>query len=97
MLGGGFTQSIDTVADASEFEFDERKRTKHEVAVATKPIDSPIGPIEPGLVAPPPRGPHPEPSTASHGNVVFGQLAEPGTQRSWVACRDHVDPNNEPT
>jgi len=51
MLGGGFMQSIDMVADALGFSLDEEKQTKHEMAVATKSIESPIGPIEPGLVA----------------------------------------------
>jgi hypothetical protein len=50
-MGGGFLESVDMVADALGFALDERKRTHHEVAVATRSIDSPIGPIEPGLVA----------------------------------------------
>ncbi len=51
VLGGGFLESVDMIADALGFALDEKKRTQHEVAVATKSIDSPIGPIEPGLVA----------------------------------------------
>ena len=51
VMGGGFLESIDMVADALGFALDEKKRTHHEVAVATTPIDSPIGIIEPGLVA----------------------------------------------
>ena len=51
ILGGGFLESVDMVADVLGFALDERKRTGHEVAVATVPIDSPIGPIAPGLVA----------------------------------------------
>jgi len=51
ILGGGFLESVDMIADALGFALDEKKRTNHEVAVATKPIDSPIGPIEPGRVA----------------------------------------------
>jgi len=51
VLGGGFMESIDMVADALGFDLDDEKRTQHEVAVATRSIDSPIGPIEPGLVA----------------------------------------------
>ncbi len=50
-MGGGFMESVDMVADALGFALDEERRTRHEVAVATRPIDSPIGPIEPGLVA----------------------------------------------
>jgi hypothetical protein len=51
LLGGGFTQSIDMVADTLGFDLDADKPTRHEVAVATRPIDSPIGPIQPGRVA----------------------------------------------
>jgi hypothetical protein len=51
MLGDGFMQSIDMVADALGFALDDERPARHEVAVATTPIDSPIGVIEPGLVA----------------------------------------------
>jgi len=51
VLGGGFGQSIDMLADALGFDLDPEKRTDHQVAVATAPIDSPIGPIAPGTVA----------------------------------------------
>ncbi len=51
MLGGGFEQSIDMVAAEMGFALDPEKRRTHEVAVATQPIDSPIGAIEPGHVA----------------------------------------------
>jgi hypothetical protein len=51
ILGGGFEQSIDMVAAALGIELDANKRTTHEMAVATAPIDSPIGPIPPGRVA----------------------------------------------
>jgi hypothetical protein len=50
-LGAGFRQSVWMVADELGFAIDDHLRTTHEVAVATKPINSPIGPIEPGLVA----------------------------------------------
>jgi hypothetical protein len=39
------------VADELGFPLDDELQTSHEMAVATQPIDSPIGPIEPGLVA----------------------------------------------
>jgi hypothetical protein len=50
-MGGGFRQSIEMVADTLGFRVDPEPRSQHEVAVATAPIDSPIGVIEPGLVA----------------------------------------------
>jgi 2,4-diaminopentanoate dehydrogenase len=50
-LGGGFRQSIFMVADELGFDIAPQLRTTHEMAVATAPIDSPIGPIQPGTVA----------------------------------------------
>jgi len=51
LLSGGFLQSIDMVADALGLELDDEKTTRHEMATATAPIESPIGPIEVGRVA----------------------------------------------
>ena len=50
-LGAGFFQSVRMVADALGFDLDSEPQTTHEMAVATAPIDSPIGPIQPGTVA----------------------------------------------
>jgi hypothetical protein len=50
-LGAGFRQSVWMVADELGFALDRELRTTHEMAVATAPIDSPIGTIEPGRVA----------------------------------------------
>jgi 2,4-diaminopentanoate dehydrogenase len=50
MMGGGFCQSIDMVADALGLGLDPEKRTRHEVSVSPHPVDSPIGAIAPGLV-----------------------------------------------
>ncbi len=50
-LGAGFRQSVFMVADELGFDIDVELRTTHETAVATAPIDSPIGSIQPGLVA----------------------------------------------
>jgi hypothetical protein len=51
LLTEGFSQSIEMIADAMGFALDPQIRSTHEVSVAAAPIDSPIGPIEPGLVA----------------------------------------------
>jgi hypothetical protein len=51
VLGQGFKQSVRMVADELGFAIEPELRTTHEVAVATKPIDTPIGTIEPGRVA----------------------------------------------
>jgi hypothetical protein len=50
-LGAGFGQSVWMVADELGFDLDPELRTTHEMAVATAPVDSPIGPIAPGKVA----------------------------------------------
>ena len=51
VLGGGFRQSLFMVADEMGFDVEPKLKTTHEMAVATAPIDSPIGPIQPGTVA----------------------------------------------
>jgi len=51
VLGGGFAQSIDMLAAALGFALDAEKRTRHEMAVATAPIESPVGTLAPGTVA----------------------------------------------
>jgi hypothetical protein len=50
-LGTGFRQSLVMVADELGFDLDPELSTSHRMAVATAPIDSPIGPIQPGTVA----------------------------------------------
>jgi hypothetical protein len=51
VMASGFLQSIDMVAHELGWTLDAKKRTKHEMSVATRPIDSPVGVIEPGTVA----------------------------------------------
>lgn len=51
LLSGGFIQSVRMCLDALGFSPDAEIRTSQEVAVATAPISTPIGVIEPGLVA----------------------------------------------
>ena len=51
LLSGGFIQSARMCVDALGFAADPHIRTSQEVAVATQPIDTPIGVIEPGHVA----------------------------------------------
>ncbi|MEI8051593.1 MAG: dihydrodipicolinate reductase [Actinomycetes bacterium] len=50
-LGAGFGQSVQMIVDALGFDADPVLSVTHETAVATAPIESPIGVIEPGLVA----------------------------------------------
>jgi hypothetical protein len=51
VLGGGFLQSIDMLAAGLGFDLDAEKRTLHEMAVATRPIATPVGTLAPGTVA----------------------------------------------
>jgi hypothetical protein len=51
MLDGGFIQAVRMCVDKLGFRADPRVRSSQEVAVATAPIDSPMGVIEPGQVA----------------------------------------------
>ncbi len=51
MLDGGFIQATKMVVAKIGFNADPRIRASQEIAVATAPIDSPIGVIEPGQVA----------------------------------------------
>lgn len=50
-LGTGFVQSVRMVGDVLGFALDPEPVVDHQVAVATAPVESPIGVIEPGLVA----------------------------------------------
>jgi hypothetical protein len=51
ILGDGFMQSIDMVAAELGWTLDAGKRTTHEMAVATKPLDTPVGILDEGTVA----------------------------------------------
>ncbi|AMO63067.1 putative dihydrodipicolinate reductase-like protein [Mycolicibacterium phlei] len=51
LLDGGFIQAVKMVVDKAGFRADPKIRSSQEIAVATAPIDSPIGVIEPGQVA----------------------------------------------
>ncbi|MEH6591843.1 MAG: dihydrodipicolinate reductase [Halioglobus sp.] len=50
-LGIGFGQSVRMIADAMGFNLDEELRATHDIALATAPIDTPMGIIKPGLLA----------------------------------------------
>lgn len=51
LLGAGFGQSIDLIAEALGWSLDADKPATIETAVATAPIDTPVGVLEPGTVA----------------------------------------------
>ncbi|MCP4003896.1 MAG: dihydrodipicolinate reductase [bacterium] len=51
ILGAGFNQSIDMLADTLGVSLDPERGTRHEMAIATAPIDTPVGVLEAGTVA----------------------------------------------
>ncbi len=51
LLDGGFIQAVRMCVDKFGFDADPAVRTSQEIAVATAPIDSPIGVVAPGQVA----------------------------------------------
>jgi hypothetical protein len=82
LLGAGFAQSIDMLADALGFDLDPEKRTDHRVAVATAPIDSPIGPIAPGRVAA---------QQFTWEGTVRGEPVI-SVRTNWFMGQEHLDP-----
>jgi hypothetical protein len=81
-LGAGFRQSVRMVAEVLGCALDDEIRTTHEVAVATAPIDSPIGPIEPGLVAA---------QRFRWQGTVDGEPVVTAAV-NWLMGQDHLDP-----
>ena len=82
LLGGGFRQSVRMVLHEMGFRTDAEVRTVQEVAVATEPIDTPIGVIEPGLVA----GRRFQWEAVIDGQVVVAAIV------NWLMGEEHLDP-----
>ncbi|MDR3650650.1 MAG: hypothetical protein P4L20_16280 [Acidimicrobiales bacterium] len=81
-LGAGFRQSIFMVADELGFDVEPQLRTTHEMAVATAPIDSPIGPIQPGTVA----------AQRFQWEAVVGGEPVVTAAVNWLMGEEHLDP-----
>lgn len=82
LLGGGFRQSVRMVLHEMGFRADAEVRTVQEVAVATAPIDTPIGVIQPGLVA----GRRFQWEAVIDGQVVVAAIV------NWLMGEEHLDP-----
>ena len=82
LLGDGFGQSIDMVAHELGVTLDPEKRTDHTWAVATAPIDTPVGVLDPGTVA--------AQRFEWHGTVD----GEPAITAAvnWFMGEEHLDP-----
>ena len=82
ILGGGFAQSIDMIAAALGFALDPEKRTRHEMAIATAPIESPVGTIAKGTVAA---------QRFSWQGTVRGEPVVTAAV-NWLMGEEHLDP-----
>jgi hypothetical protein len=81
-LANGFFQSIDMVAAELRVELDAEKTTRYEIAVATRPIDSPIGPIPPGRVA----------AQRFTWEATVGGAPFMTVRTNWFMGQEHLDP-----
>jgi 2,4-diaminopentanoate dehydrogenase len=82
LLGRGFGESIDMVATALGFDLDREKRTRHEMAVATAPIETPVGTLARGSVAA---------QRFTWQGTVRGE-AVVTVRVSWLMGQEHLDP-----
>jgi hypothetical protein len=82
LLGGGFKASVRMIVAAMGFAADGSVRTSQEIAVATAPIDSPIGVIEPGQVA----------GRRFRWDAVIGDRPVVTAAVNWLMGEEHLDP-----
>jgi hypothetical protein len=82
MLGGGFKASVRMIVDAMGFGTGGKVHTMQEVAVATAPIDSPIGTIEPGQVA----------ARRFRWQAMAGDRPVVTAAVNWLMGEEHLDP-----
>ena len=82
LLNGGFFQSVRLIVDRLGFAADPKIRTSQEVAVATAPIDSPIGVIEPGQVA----------GRRFHWDAMVGDDMVVRITVNWLMGEENLDP-----
>ena len=82
LLSGGFIQSVRMCVDALGFAAEPRIRTSQEIALATAPIDSPIGVIEPGHVA----------GQRFIWEAFVGETCVVRIAVNWMMGEEHLDP-----
>lgn len=82
LLDGGFIQSVRMVVDTMGFRADPVIRSSQEIAVATAPIASPIGAIEPGQVA----------ARRFHWEATVDGEAVVRVTVNWLMGEEHLDP-----
>ncbi|SBS78607.1 Dihydrodipicolinate reductase [uncultured Mycobacterium sp.] len=82
LLNGGFFQSVRLIVDRLGFAAEPLIRTSQEVAVATAPIDSPMGVIEPGQVA----------GRRFHWDAVVTKTIVVRITVNWLMGEENLDP-----
>jgi hypothetical protein len=82
LLSGGFVQSVRMCLDALGFRADAEIKTSQQVAVATAPIESPIGPIAVGLVA----------AQRFQWDAVIDGRTVVRAAVNWLMGEEHLDP-----
>jgi hypothetical protein len=82
LLNGGFFQSVRLIVDRLGFAAEPQIRTSQEIAVATAPIDSPIGVIEPGQVA----------GRRFHWDAVVTDAIVVRITVNWLMGEENLDP-----
>jgi hypothetical protein len=82
LLDGGFIQSVKMIVDKASFNIDPKIRARQEIAVATAPIDSPMGAIEPGQVA----------ARKFHWEALVGDEVVVRVTVNWFMGEENLDP-----
>lgn len=82
LLDGGFIQSVKMIVDAMGFNADPQIRATQEVAVATAPIDTPMGAIAPGQVA----------GRKFHWEALVGDEPVVRVTVNWLMGQENLDP-----
>jgi hypothetical protein len=82
LLDGGFIQSVKMIVDEAGFNVDPKIRARQEIAVASAPIDSPMGAIEPGQVA----------ARKFHWEAVVGDEVVVRVTVNWFMGEENLDP-----
>ena len=82
LLDGGFMQSVRMCVDELGFAADPHIRATQEIAVATAPIDSPMGAIQPGQVA----------ARKFHWEALVGDEVVVRVTVNWFMGQESLDP-----
>ncbi|CAJ1497736.1 dihydrodipicolinate reductase [[Mycobacterium] burgundiense] len=82
LLDGGFMQAVKMIVDTVGFDADPQIRSRQQIAVATAPIESPLGVIEPGQVA----------ARKFHWEAVVGDEVVVRVTVNWLMGEQNLDP-----